>query len=314
MKYIVGLIYSIITIFPAICFSESNDDSWRVNTNIYLEIEEYQGQRDSFKNRVYDKISTVGQLKLYNPKSDWRFTLDHRESLRNHGRNFSTSRDSYIRNRTQIDAIKQIINTPKSDLELGFRYRKESNDVEPNSKARSSNRLYGLTPAGEYRFNDDWSFNFWLSYLYYSNYFNDSSHEAETEYGVTYKYSDALKAKLTVYIDNQWDKHFSTRFLQSQVRAYLPITIKPNWKITPYVRYFLQENTYDKNNYLTQEIKNGFRIGSRVEYKATPSLTLWSELAYEPSTWKSPKKNGITSGYDNKQTLYLGKIGVKYQW
>ncbi|MEX5864292.1 OmpG family monomeric porin [Providencia hangzhouensis] len=62
----------------------------------------------------------------------------------------------------------------------------------------------------------------------------DSSHEAETEFGVTYKYSDALKAKFTVYIDNQWDKHFSTRFLQSQVRAYLPITIKPNWKITPY--------------------------------------------------------------------------------
>ncbi|MCB6146268.1 hypothetical protein LHK12_18345 [Providencia rettgeri] len=51
-----------------------------------------------------------------------------------------------------------------------------------------------------------------------------------------------------------------------------------------------------------------------MEYQVTPSLTLWSEFAYEPSTWKSPKKNGITSGYDNKQTLYLSKIGVKYQW
>lgn len=148
MKYIVGLIYSIIIIFPTICFSELNNDSWRVNTNIYLEIEEYQGQRDSFNNKVYDKISTVGQLKLFNPQSAWRFALEHRESLRNHGRNFTTSRDSYIRNRTQIDAIKKMINTPTSDLELGFRYRKESNDVEPNTKARSSNRLYGLTPAG----------------------------------------------------------------------------------------------------------------------------------------------------------------------
>ncbi|MEX6370076.1 hypothetical protein AB6F62_18995 [Providencia huaxiensis] len=27
-----------------------------------------------------------------------------------------------------------------------------------------------------------------------------------------------------------------------------------------------------------------------VEYQVTPSLTLWSEFAYEPSTWKSPKR------------------------
>lgn len=314
MKYIVGLIYSIIIIFPTICFSELNNDLWRVKTNVYLEIEEYQGQQDSNNNKVYDKVSTIGQLKLSNPKSDWRFSLEHRESLRNHGHNFSTSRDSYIRNRTQVDAIKKFINTKNSDLELGFRYRKESNDVKPGTKASSSNSLYGLTPKGEYRFNDNWSFNFWLSYFYYSNYFDDNSHEAETEYGITYKYSDALKAKFTVYIDQQWDKNFSNRFLQSQVRAYLPITIKPDWRVTPYMRYFLQENTYDENQYLTQKIKNGFRLGSVVEYQATPSLTLWGELAYEPSTWKHPKKNGVTSGFDNKQTLYLGKIGVKYQW
>lgn len=314
MKYIISLVSSIIIIFPAICFSEINNDFWRVKTNVYMEIEEYQGQRDAFKNKVYDKISAVGQLALTNPESQWRFDLEHRESLRNHGRNFSTSRDSYLRSRTQLDITKQFIKTPKSDLEIGLRYRKESNDAQPGTKARSSNSLYGLTPAGNYQFNDNWSFDFWLSYYYYSHYFNSNSHEAETEFGVTYKYSDALKAKLALYFDKAWDKHFSTRFMQSQIRASLPFTLKSNWHITPYVRYALREDTYDENFYLVQKINNGFRLGTNIEYQATPSLTLWGGVAYEPSTWKYPKDNDVTSGNNNKQTLYLGKIGVKYRW
>ncbi len=314
MKYIINLIYSIIIIFPAICFSERNNDFWRITTNVYMEIEEYQGQRDAYKNKVYDKLSTVGKLALTNPESLWRFNLEHRESLRNHGRNFGTSRDSYLRSRTQLDITKQFIKTPKTDLEIGARYRKESNDSPPETKVRSSSSLYALTPAGNYHFNDQWSFNFWLSYYYYSNYFNNNSHEAETEFGATYQHSDNLKAKLTFYYDKAWDKNFSTRFLQSQIRAYLPFTLKSNWHITPYIRYAIQEDTYDKHFYLVQKINNGFRLGTNIEYQATPSLTLWGGVAYEPSTWKNPKENGATSGNSNKQTLYIGKIGVKYLW
>ncbi|WP_369309181.1 autotransporter outer membrane beta-barrel domain-containing protein [Providencia rettgeri] len=314
MKYIINLVYCIILIFPVICFSETNNDFWRVKTNVYMEIEEYQGQHDKFKNKVYDKISTVGQLSLSNPESLWRFDLEHRESMRNHGRNFSTSRDSYLRSRTQLDITKQFVKTAKSDLEIGARYRKESNDAHPDTKSRSSNSMYALTPAGNYRFNNQWSFDFWLSYYYYSNYFNSNSHEAETELGVTYKYSDTLKAKLALYYDKAWDKNFSTRFIQSQIRAYLPFTLTTNWHISPYIRYTLQDETYDKNFYLVQKINNGFRLGTNVEYQATPSLTLWGGIAYEPSTWKNPKDNGMTSGDSNKQTLYIGKIGVKYRW
>ncbi|WP_042846684.1 OmpG family monomeric porin [Providencia rettgeri] len=314
MKYIVSLIYSIIIIFPTICFSKKNQDAWHIKTNVYLEIEEYRGQRDAFNNKVYDKISTVGKLKLTNPASDWHFALEHRESLRNHGRNFSPSRDAYIRNRTQFDITKKLVKSKQSDLDLSFRYRKESNDSAPGTKARSSNRLYALTPSGNYYFNDNLSFNFWLSYLYYSNYFNSNSYEAETEYGITYQHSDALKAKLTVYIDKLWDNSFSDRFIQSQLRAYFPITLNDNWQFTPYFRYYLSEHTYDENHYLTQKAKNGFRIGADVEYHVTPSLTLWGGAAYEPTTWQYSKKNDITSGDNNKQILYLGKIGVKYTW
>jgi len=147
MKYIINLIYSIIIIFPAICFSERNNGFWCITTNVYMEIEEYQGQRDAYKNKVYDKLSTVGKLALTNPESLWRFNLEHRESLRNHGRNFGTSRDSYLRSRTQLDITKQFIKTPKTDLEIGARYRKESNDSPPETKVRSSSSLYALTPA-----------------------------------------------------------------------------------------------------------------------------------------------------------------------
>ncbi|GAB1440138.1 monomeric porin OmpG [Providencia sp.] len=314
MKYIVSIIYSIIIIFPAISSAEKHNDSWYVNTNVYMEIEEYQGQRDSFNNKVYDKISTIGQLSLNNPNSDWGFSFEHRESLRNHGRNFSTSRDSYIRNRTQLDAIKQFIKSKKSNISVGFRYRKESNDSAPGTKARSSNSLYAITPSGSYYFNKSWSFNYWLSYIYYSNYFNTNSYEAETEYGVTYKYSDVITAKLNMYIDKLWDKSFSDRFLQTQIRAYLPITFNSSWQITPYLHYYLSEHTYDENSYLTQKVNNGFRVGTNVEYQVTPSLALWGGIAYEPTSWNYAKNNGVTSGENNKQTLYIGKIGVKYNW
>ncbi|MGG4610068.1 OmpG family monomeric porin [Providencia sp. Me31A] len=312
MKYIISLIYSIIIIFPTLCTAENNN--WYVKTNVYMEIEEYQDQQDSFNNKVYDKISTIGQLSLNNPTSDWRFLFEHRETLRNHGRNFSMSRDSYTRNRTQFEAIKQFIKSKKSNISVGFRYRKESNDSAPGTTARSANRLYAVTPSGSYNFDDTWSFNYWISYIYYSNYFNTNSYEAETEYGVTYRHSDTISAKLNIYIDKLWDKSFHDRFLQAQIRTYLPIKLSSNWQFTPYLRYYLGEHAYDKNGYLTQKVNNGFRVGADVQYQITPSLALWGGVAYEPTTWNYAKHNKITSGENNKQVLYVGKIGMKYNW
>ena len=161
MKSITGLILSTAIIFPTISYSQSTEDHWRVKTNVYLELEEYQGQRDSQNNKVYDKASMIGKLSLTNPTSTWSFDLEHRESLRNHGKNFSNSRDSYIRNRTQIGATKQFIKDKISNLDINFTYRKESNDGTPGTQSRSSNSLYWLMPSGSIYLDSRWTFDFW---------------------------------------------------------------------------------------------------------------------------------------------------------
>ena len=82
----------------------------------------------------------------------------------------------------------------------------------------------------------------------------------------------------------------------------------------PYFRYYLNEHNYDSNQHTTQKVKDGYRVGTQVFYNLTPKLTLWGGFAVEPSTWENPKGAGITSGSNNRQTFYLGQLGVKYVW
>ncbi|HGN3019211.1 TPA: hypothetical protein ACKR4E_006682, partial [Pseudomonas aeruginosa] len=69
----------------------------------------------------------------------------------------------------------------------------------PNTLSRSSNSLYWLMPAGSFAFNKKWSFDFWDAFYYYSNFLKSNNYEWEAEHGVTYKYSDTITAKLTLW-------------------------------------------------------------------------------------------------------------------
>ncbi|WP_272687590.1 hypothetical protein [Providencia sp. PROV149] len=82
MEYFKGLILSTAIILPTTAFSQASNDYWHVDTDVYVEVEEYQGQRDSFNNKVFDKVSMVGKLALTNPQSLWGFYFEHRESLK----------------------------------------------------------------------------------------------------------------------------------------------------------------------------------------------------------------------------------------
>ena len=313
MKYINHLILFITTLFIPIGYSNTLNDFWQIETNIYIEVDEYKGQTNASGKKVFDKISTVGKLALTNPTSPWRFLLEHRESLRNHGRNLSQSRDAYIRSRTQIGVTWQYQHTEKLNFSLNASYRKESNDSVPNTTARGSNKLYWVIPSGTYHFNSTWSFNFWTAFQYYSRFYDSNIYGIETEYGITYRHSKYIKPRLAFYNDKLWGHNFKTLYYQDQIRGYLPIVINKAWSISPYFRYYLNQRTYNDKQ-LIQKIKSGYRIGSEITYRFTPKLTFWGSLALEPTTWMNPKMNNITYGNNNKQLLYLMQIGVKYRW
>ncbi|BBG60474.1 OmpG family monomeric porin [Providencia rustigianii] len=314
MRSINGLILSTTILFPIISYSQVKDDHWQVETDVYVELEEYQGQKDKFNNKVYDKASMIGKLSLTNPASKWQFDLEHRESLRNHGKNFSYSRDSYIRNRTQIGITRQMIKDKISNLDINLSYRKESNDGTPGTSARSANSLYWVMPSGTIHLDDKWDFNFWGAFYYYSNFYDDNTYEFESEVGVSYKITDDIKAKLSYYNDKSWNHEFETQTMQRQIRIGLPVTINQDWSISPYFRYLLTDSEYNQHGKSIQQLRNGYRIGTKVDYKITPKLTLWGGIAYEPTKWKYPKGGEKTSGASNNQTMYLGQLGVKYSW
>ncbi len=112
----------------------------------------------------------VGQLFLANPESKWSFFLEHKESLRSYNHNFSTSKDSFIRNRTQIGATRKMYASDIGQFNLNVTYRKESNDSAPGTQARPSNTMFWLMPSGTYNFNDKWAFNFWDAVYHYDNF------------------------------------------------------------------------------------------------------------------------------------------------
>nr|ELR5114059.1 OmpG family monomeric porin [Providencia stuartii] len=314
MKYLKGLILSTIIVLLTATVSQANNDYWRIDSDIYVEVEEYRGQRDNLDNKVFDKTSMVGKLALTNPASLWSFYFDHRESLRNYGRNFSTSRDSYIRNRTQIGATRQLYKSHSAILNLNGTYRKESNDSAPNTPSRSSGSLYWLMPTGSFYFNKKWSFDFWDAIFYYSNFLRSNNYEWEAEHGFSYQHSEAIKAKITLYTDRVWDNNFHKIFSQDQIRGYFSIKLNEKWSISPYFRYFLNESGYTARTNLTQKVKNGYRVGTQLAYNLTPKLIFWGGAAIEPTQWKYPKDNYATSGSNNRQTFYLAQFGIKYIW
>lgn len=256
----------------------------------------------------------IGQLFLSNPESKWSFFLEHKESLRSYNHNFSTSKDSFIRNRTQIGATRKMYSSDVGQFNLNVTYRKESNDSAPGTMARPSNTLFWLMPSGTYHFNDKWAFNFWDAFYHYDNFHAPNSYEWESEHGIVYKINDSATAKLYMYTDWTWDKDFNKTWEQNQIRGYFPVTLNQDWSIMPYFRYYLNEHNYDSNQRTTQKVKDGYRVGTQVFYNLTPKLTLWGGFAVEPSTWENPKGAGITSGSNNRQTFYLGQLGVKYVW
>lgn len=291
-----------------------DNDYWRISSNVYMELEKLEGQRDTSGSKVYDKTTMVGQLSLSNPESKWSFFFEHKESLRSYSQNFSTSKDSYIRNRTQIGVTRKMYSSDLGQFNLNATYRKESNDSAPGTPARPSNTLFWLMPSGTYNFNDKWAFNFWDAFYHYDNFQKPNSYEWEAEHGIVYKINDAASAKLYLYNDMTWDNDFNKTWEQHQIRGYLPIKLNQDWSIQPFFRYYLKEHTYDTNQRTTQKVKDGYRVGTQVFYNLTPKVTLWGGLAIEPSTWDKPKTGGVTSGGSNKQTFYLGQIGVKYTW
>ncbi|WP_272520390.1 OmpG family monomeric porin [Providencia sp. PROV223] len=311
-----GLLFVTLTGLATSVFAadQVNNDYWRVSSTVYMELEKFEGHHNTSGRKVYDKTTMVGQLFLVNPESKWSFFLEHKESLRSYNHNFSTSKDSFIRNRTQIGATRKMYASEIGQFNLNVTYRKESNDSAPGTQARPSNTMFWLMPSGTYNFNDKWAFNFWDAVYHYDNFHAPNSYEWESEHGLVYKVNDSATAKVYLYTDWTWDKDFNKTWEQNQIRGYFPITLNQDWSVMPYFRYYLNEHNYDSNKRTTQKVKDGYRVGTQVFYNLTPKLTLWGGFAVEPSTWENPKNAGITSGGNNRQTFYLGQLGVKYQW
>lgn len=314
---IMGLILaSTSTITTAALAAETvpTNDYWRISSNVYMELEKFEGHHDTSDRKVIDKTTMIGQLFLSNPESKWSFFLEHKESLRSYGHDLSTSKDSFIRNRTQIGATRKMYASDRGQFNLNLTYRKESNDSAPGTKARPSNTLFWLMPSGTYNFNDKWAFNFWDAFYHYDNFHAANSYEWESEHGLVYKMTDSATAKLYLYTDWTWDKDFNKTWEQNQIRGYFPVTLNQDWSVMPYFRYYLNEHNYDDHQRTTQKVKEGYRAGTQVFYNLTPKVTLWGGFAVEPTTWEHQKGAGITSGSNNRQTFYLGQLGIKYQW
>lgn len=314
MKYLKGLILSTTITLPTTAVSQTNNDYWRINSDVYVEVEEYRGQRDNLGNKVFDKTSMIGILTLKNPESLWHFYFAHRESLRNYSRNFSATRDSYIRNRTEIGATRQLYKNHSAILNLSGGYRKESNDSALYTQSRPSGSLYWLMPAGSFYFNPQWSFDFWNVVFYYSNFLRANNYQWEAEHGFSYQYSDSIQAKITLYTNRAWNNKSHKIVSQDQIRGYLPIKLNEKWSISPYFRYFINDSEDNIRRNLTHQLKNGYRVGTQIAYNLTPRLILWGGAAIEPTQWKYPKDNDTTSGSNNRQIFYLTQFGVKYIW
>lgn len=294
---------------------------WKINTNTFLEIEDFKGHRVNGE-RVFDKVSPAFQLGLNKPDSDWSYFMEYKVSMRNYTTNYESRPTSYNRNRLQLQANRKLYKGNDGNLSLSMVYRKESNDVRSGQPAKNSYHSYWLIPSGGYNFNEQLSFVFWDAGYYYDNTFSGpyiNQWEWESEHGFQYRFNDYFTAKLMYYTDWTWNSSGTKTWEQNQIRGYFPTKINEEWNLQPYFRFFLSEKNYDP---LTGSTTNsadlgGTRLGLIVNYNLTSKVTLWSNVAWEITRWDKSKNSQvvtITHGDNNQQDFRLYSVGVKYSW
>jgi outer membrane protein G len=289
--------------------------SWNISSNIYMELEKFEGHRDADGNAIIDKLTPVAQLFISNPDSNWSYFLEHKVSRRSITDDLKNTDNSFQRNRTQIGATRKIINNDDAKFNLNATYRKESNDAAPGKDARGSHNLYWIMPSGEIKLTDKLSFSYWDAFYYYDRFVGNNDYEWEAEHGLIYRHNDNFMARVYLYNDWTWDNDRNKNWEQNQIRGYFPTKVNDDWSIMPYFRYFLNEKIYDAQDYsVTNKVDDGLRLGLNIDYHLTARSTLWAGVAYEKTNWDEAKDAGLTSGADNTQKFYLGQVGWKYRW
>ncbi len=294
---------------------------FNISSNTFLEIEEFKGYKINDK-KVFDKISPVVQVAIQPVDSKWSYFMEYKVSMRNHTTNFHSEKTSYNRNRLQLQVNRNLYKSQDANLNLSFVYRKESNDVKSGMPAKNSYHSYWLIPGGSYNFTEKFAFAFWDAAYYYDNAFSGPGYndwEWESEHGFQYRINDKILAKLMYYTDWTWNSHGDKTWEQNQIRGYFPTTINEQWNIQPYFRYFLNEKNYDPlTGATTNRADNGgLRLGLIVNYNLTPKTTLWTNLAWEQTTWQHSKNSQqvhLTYGSDNTQDFRLYSIGIRHIW
>ncbi|CAK3991635.1 outer membrane protein G [Vibrio crassostreae] len=287
-------------------------DEWNIASNIYVELEKFEGHKNADGDAIIDKFTPVAQLFISNPTSDWSYFLEHKVSRRWITHDFQNTEDSRQRNRTQIGATRKIIKDEDVKFNLNFTYRKESNDQATSNSAGPSHNLYWVMPSGSFKINDKLSFNYWDAFYYYDRYVGANDYEWEAEHGFSYKVNDSFTAKIMMYNDWTWNSDFDETWEQNQIRGYFPTKVNETWSFMPYFRYFLSEKNYDSEGKVTQENDNGLRLGLNTYYKLSEKSTLWMGMAAEKTEWDQP--TGVTSGSNNERVFYLAQVGWKHKW
>ncbi|MEZ9233170.1 OmpG family monomeric porin [Vibrio amylolyticus] len=289
---------------------------WNVASNIYMELEKFEGHRDADGNAIIDKLTPVAQLFINSPNSKWSYFLEHKVARRAITEDLNTTDHSFQRNRAQIGATRNIVRNEDVTFNLNATYRKESNDSASGTDARGSHNLFWVMPSGEFKITDKLSFSYWDAFYYYDRFAGENDYEWEAEHGFAYKHSDNFTAKVYLYTDWTWDNDQNKNWEQNQIRGYFPTKINDDWSVMPYFRYFINEKIYDSsNNYnVVNETDDGLRLGLNIDYNLSPKSTLWVGMAYEETKWDKSKSAGLTSGPDNSQKFYLAQIGWKYKW
>jgi len=293
---------------------ESAKAPWNITSNLFFEIEKFDGHVDADGNSVTDKQTPVAQLFLRNPESAWSYFLEYKVAMRNFTNGLESTDNSFQRNRMQIGVTRKIVKNENVTFNLNATFRKESNDAAPGKDARGAYNLYWVMPSGSVKITDKLAFSYWDAFYYYDHFGNDNSTEWEAEHGVVYQATENVTAKMYLYNDWTWDDSGEKTWEQNQIRGYFPSKINDTWTVMPYFRYFLSEKHRDANYNVVNKNDNGLRLGMNIYFNATSKSTFWMGLAYENTDWAAPKGAGLTSGSDNTQKFYLGQIGWKYKW
>lgn len=143
---------------------------WNVASNIYMELEKFEGHRDADGNAIIDKLTPVAQLFINNPNSKWSYFIEHKVARRAITEDLNNTENSFQRNRTQIGATRNIIRNEDVVFNLNATYRKESNDSAPGTDARGSHNLYWVMPSGEFKITEKLSFSYWDAFYYYDRF------------------------------------------------------------------------------------------------------------------------------------------------